>query len=185
MVDSSTVDIAGVGPVLFRRSKRARRVTISIKPFSGVRVSVPHGLSFSKAEDFVVTKTGWIQRQLVRMKHIEQEYETISNSLPDIDKKQAGTRLISRLNELADKFGYTYKRVFIRNQRTRWGSCSPGNNISLNVNLVRLPDELIDYVILHELVHTRIKNHSGDFWAHLDGLMNNAKVFNARLKKYK
>jgi len=91
---------------------------------------------------------------------------------------------MSRLNNLTKKNGFTYNRVFIRNQKTRWGSCSSKNNINLNVKLIRLPDELIDYVILHELVHTGIKNHSKAFWTELDRLVGNAKKMQSRLKEY-
>ena len=68
MADSNTVEIDGVGPVLFKRSRRAKHVNISVKPFKGVRVAVPEGLPFKKAEEFVNAKTDWIQRHLYRMK---------------------------------------------------------------------------------------------------------------------
>lgn len=85
---------------------------------------------------------------------------------------------------MADKHGFTYNRVFIRNQKTRWGSCSSKNNISLNMKAVLLPQELLDYVILHELVHTRIKNHSDDFWAVMNKLVGDGKDMASRLKEY-
>jgi predicted metal-dependent hydrolase len=72
----------------------------------------------------------------------------------------------------------------VRSQKTRWGSCSFNNNISLNVKLTRLPQELIDYVILHELAHTRIKNHGREFWKMLDGLIGDAKKLDRRLREY-
>ena len=185
MSSPSVIEIAGIGPVLFRRSKRARYVNISIKPFVGVRVSVPQSLSFHRAEGFVVSKTGWIQRHLARIKQIEREYETASNIYAGIDKTEAKRKLICRLDELAGNHGFEYNKVFIRSQKTRWGSCSADNNISLNVMLVRLPDELIDYVILHELIHTKAKNHGKDFWAYLDRFVENAKLLNSRLKRYR
>ncbi|MFC2051983.1 M48 family metallopeptidase [Chloroflexota bacterium] len=81
-------------------------------------------------------------------------------------------------------FLFTFNRVFIRSQKTRWGSCSKNNNISLNVKLVLLPEDLVDYVILHELVHTRIHNHSKSFWEELDRHTGNSKAFASRLRKY-
>ncbi len=72
MANSNTVDIDGVGLVLFERSKRAKHVNISVKPFVGVRVAVPDGLSFKKAEEFVNAKMDWIQRHLGRMKQYEE-----------------------------------------------------------------------------------------------------------------
>jgi len=102
-----------------------------------------------------------------------------------INRGEAGKRLVTRLNELSEKHGFTFNKVFVKNQKTRWGSCSEKNNINLNVNLVLVPDELIDYTILHELVHTRVKDHSKRFWNELEKLVKNAKKFDKKLNQYK
>ena len=85
---------------------------------------------------------------------------------------------------MAKEHGFRYNKATVRNQKTRWGSCSAKNNISLNMQLMNLPKELIDYVILHELVHTKVKNHSKTFWATLDQYNHNAKQKNRALKDY-
>ena len=175
------IEIDGVGPVLLQHSKRAKRLIISVRPHKGVRVAVPCGSSFEEAEKFVHAKTDWIRRHLDGVKQAEHEYKSIY-PIP-IDEPAARKKLANRLQELASKNGFTYKKVTIRNQRTRWGSCSTKNNISLNIKLVRLPDELIDYVILHELVHTRIKNHGKAFWAELNRLVKNSKEMRSKLKE--
>ena len=182
--DVKTVEIDGIGPVLFERSKRAKHLNISVRPYKGVRVAIPDGLSFKKAEEFVHSRTGWIKKHLDRMKQFEREHAAKSGTALDIDRAKAKIELSRRLNYLSAKYGFTYNRVFIRNQKTRWGSCSHKDNISLNVKLIRLPDELMDYVILHELVHTRFKNHSKQFWDELDRILVNAKGINAQLKQY-
>ena len=92
--------------------------------------------------------------------------------------------LLQRLEMLAARHGYTYNKVYVRNQKTRWGSCSARNNISLNVNLVRLPEALIDYVILHELVHTRIRDHGPAFWDELDRRIARARQLDRQLREY-
>ena len=66
--------------------------------------------------------------------------------------------------------------------KTRWGSCSAKNNINLNMLIMYLPKHLQDYIILHELVHTRIKNHSNHFWNVLDGIVGDARGMNKELK---
>ena len=182
--DVKTVEIDGVGPVLFERSKRAKHLNISVRPYKGVRVAIPDGLSFKKAEEFVGSRTDWIMKNSDRMKRLEREHAAKSGAGLDIDRAKAKRKLSRRLNYLSEKYGFTYNRVFIRNQRTRWGSCSHKDNISLNVKLIRLPDELMDYVILHELVHTRFKNHSKQFWDELDKILVNAKGIDAELKQY-
>jgi len=155
-----------------------------LKPFAGARVAVPYGLSFESAEKMALSKARWIQRHLVKVKEIEKRQAVIANNLPEIDRAEAKKKLAHRLNELSRRYGFTYNRVFIRNQKTRWGSCSAKNNISLNIQLLRLPQELIDYVILHELVHTREKNHSKTFWAELNKFVGDTGELRSRLKKY-
>jgi len=184
IANAITVEISGIGPVLFERSKRARHVNISVKPFKGARVAVPNRVSFNKAEAFVRTKIDWIKMQLEKMKQYEQEYNFTSGVNDNIDKTQAKSILIGRLKYLARKHGYTCNKVFIRNQRTRWGSCSHKNNISLNMKLVLLPEELMNYVILHELVHTHKKDHGKAFWTEMDKFVGDGNKMSLRLKKY-
>ena len=73
---------------------------------------------------------------------------------------------------------------FVKNIKTRWGSCSSLNNINLNLHLMRLPDHLIDYVILHELAHTKEKNHGKSFWNLVDSLVMDLKEMKKELKTY-
>ncbi len=185
MVKSTTIEIDGIGPVLFERSKRAKHLNITVKPFKGVRVAIPYGLSFRRAEKIVYSRVTWIQKHLNKMKQVEQEHISFLNNSISIDRVKAKEMLINRLNELAEKHGFIYNKVFIRNQRTRLGSCSSKNNINLNMKLVYLPDELIDYVILHELVHLKIKNHSKSFWVELDKFVGGAKALRSKVKEYR
>ena len=99
-------------------------------------------------------------------------------------RKEAKEYLPLRVKLLADKFGFKYNQLFIKNLRSRWGSCSRKNNINLNLHLMRLPDNLIDYVILHELVHTVEKNHGKNFWVKLNSITGDAKSLSKEVKKY-
>ena len=89
-----------------------------------------------------------------------------------------------RTREIADFLGYEYKSVRVGYAKTRWGSCGGDNSIIYSVYLGLLPQELIDYVILHELTHTKVKNHGRDFWRLVCGAMPNAKEKREKLKKY-
>jgi predicted metal-dependent hydrolase len=102
----------------------------------------------------------------------------------NIDKLKAQKTLMTKLHVLAKKHRFTYSKVSVRNQKTRWGSCSNKNTISLNMKLVALPEELIDYVILHELVHTRIHDHNWRFWAELSKHVEDAEALASRLREY-
>ena len=182
-MEAKTVELNNVGTIKLERSRRAKHINVSVKPFRGVRVAVPRGVSFARAESFARSKALWIKKHLDQMKQFELEARELSETHP-IDRKEARRRLVDRLNHLATKYGFQYNRVFIKNQKTRWGSCSGQNNINLNVNLVRLPQELIDYTILHELVHTRIKNHGPRFWDQLDRLLGDARKLDRALNEY-
>ena len=185
MTTSKIIKIDGVGEVLIERSYRARHINISVKAFKGVRVAVPHGVSFDKARQFAESKRNWIKKYLDKMKQVEKEYEVFSKHSAEINKGEARRKLVNRLNELSAQHGFRYNKVSVRNQKTRWGSCSSKNNINLNMKLVRLPDEMIDYVLLHELVHTRIKNHTQAFWAELNKFVENAKEMRKKMNEYK
>ena len=183
VVKAKTIELKNVGTILMERSSRARRLNVSIRPFKGVRVAVPFGVSFDSAQRFAQSKAGWIKRHLGKMEELEKRARKLSIGRP-IRRSAARNLLIGRLDELAQQHRFTYNRVFIRNQKTRWGSCSHKNNINLNINLVRLPDELIDYTILHELVHTRIKNHGEQFWEQLEKIIAGAKKLDQKLSRY-
>ena len=118
MESSHTVDIAGVGPILFEHSKRARRITISIKPLKGVRVAVPAMISFKQALEFVNLKKPWIRKHLIKINQIESKKKALLHSL-SIDKVSAKKTITARAYHLAEKHGFTLNRVSIRNQKTR------------------------------------------------------------------
>jgi len=184
MVESETIHVEGIGPVTLVHSPRARRIVISVRPRRGVRVSIPRRGSVKAALDFVRKKDLWIKKHQAAIKEYEDKKKAANDAFLNIDKKEARKKIISRLEELARQNGFTYRKVSIRNQRTRWGSCSGKCDISLNLKLVALPQDLLDYVIFHELVHTRVHNHSKKFWAELDKYVGNGKVKAKRLVEY-
>ena len=109
----------------------------------------------------------------------------IRKSIEEAYRKEAKQFLPERVAYFADKFGFDYQNVFIKNAKARWGSCSHTNNINLNLHLMRLPEALCDYVILHELAHTVEKNHGPHFWALLDSICGDARLLDKKLKAYR
>ena len=99
-------------------------------------------------------------------------------------KKQAQAYLTRRLAMLAHEFGFSYKNIRFSNAGTRWGSCSTTGTISMNIWLMQLPFELIDYVLIHELCHTREMNHSPKFWWHVQMILPNYKLLKKQLKDW-
>ena len=177
---SKKINLPNIGLVLFEKSQRAKHINISVKLPSAIRVAIPKGISFEIAKKFVQTKEIWIKRTLNKV----QQHLNSSIKLNPVEKNNAKIYLIRRLEEIAQDNGFIYNKATIRNQKTRWGSCSGKNNLSLNIQLINLPHELIDYVIFHELVHTKVKNHSLVFWKKLDEFVGNAKSLNKELKQY-
>ena len=111
--------------------------------------------------------------------------EFIKKTLIDVMRWEAKVYLPKRLKELADKHGFRYENVSIKNASTRWGSCSSVNNINLNLHLMRVPEHLIDYVLLHELVHTVVKNHGEKFWLLLEQVYPNARKADKEMNNYR
>lgn len=100
-------------------------------------------------------------------------------------RRQAKAYLPGRLAELAAQHGFSYNQVRIKHNASNWGSCSAKKNINLNLNLMRLPEELQDYVMLHELCHLKYMNHGKEFHALLESVCPNHKAMRARLREYK
>ncbi|MEA2108450.1 MAG: YgjP-like metallopeptidase domain-containing protein [Pseudomonadota bacterium] len=181
---SFQLHLDGIGPVCFRSSLRARRLSISVIPFQGVRVSVPAGMSLTRAEQAVRTRKAWIEKHRLHIQEIEKKCRALQQQAEAVNPHEARKSLILRLNQLAERHGFSFNRISIRRQQTRWGSCSAANNISLNIKLTLLPDELRDFIIVHELVHTKVKNHGKKFWDKLEAIIPRARFLDQQLKSY-
>jgi len=230
-----TSQYPGIGTVRFEHSKRARRLNISIKSDSDIRVAVPVGVSFLVARQFFNEHLDWVLKSIRRLKYPEKSQpitdftnvttrehrlvlrpdsstqltlkvadgailvkypKTLCDADPVLQfiirkglieayRIEAKNYLPGRITQLADQFGFKYKNVYIKNMKSRWGSCSAKNNINLNLQLLRFDNEVIDYVILHELLHTRIKNHNIHFWQALQKLCPDYKKLKNQLKIHK
>ncbi len=158
---------------MYVKSRRARKFTLTVRPWRGVRVTLPWFSAYRDAEAFVKENLSWIEERIERARLYEKTNGDLRNrpaspEAEDALRLRARACLPGRTAMLAKEHGFTFRRVTVRRSRTRWGSCSAVNNINLSIFLVNLPGHLIDYVILHELVHTVHKNHSPAFWELLD-----------------
>lgn len=123
----------------------------------------------------------------IRLKDFDSDSSRsyLENVMVGIYRFEAKKILPQRLTELALIHDFQFNKITIRNNKRNWGSCSARNNISLNLQMMKLPDELIDYILLHELVHTRIKNHGPQFWAKLDELTRfQARELSKQVRKF-
>jgi predicted metal-dependent hydrolase len=100
-------------------------------------------------------------------------------------KKEAEALLPGRLSQIAQKNHFAYKKLTVKKMTSRWGSCSSDKIITLNYFLMQLPWHLIDYVIVHELIHTQHLNHGSDFWAAFEAIIPNAKQVRKELRAHR
>jgi predicted metal-dependent hydrolase len=150
----------------FVRQRRARRYLLRVDPDGRVRVTIPRGGSRREADSFAARHLEWIRTQRAKLSAVvvptpEERRSWIA---------RARRELPARLLALAAEHGLTVTRVSIRNQRSRWGSCGRDGHISLNWRLVRMPDQVRDYVIIHELMHLRRMDHSPKYWKLVEAL---------------
>lgn len=152
-----------IGEVTFRKSVRSRSMSIRVHPVKGVSVSVPYIVPYAAAMAFFQTRRGWVLETMAKQK--ERFKDVVVPSADEIEelRRRAKKELPPRLSELALRYGFVYNRVAIKHNATNWGSCSAKSNINLNLNIVRLPKALQDYVLLHELCHLRHQDHSHAF----------------------
>jgi len=154
------------------RHPRARRYVVSVRDDGTVRVTLPRWGSLREAARFAAQQQAWIDRQRRRVE-ADQLRRADAARGRDPERLRAEERTLrlranrelpARLRELASHHGLTISRVSVRNQKWRWGSCSPDGHVCLNWRLVTMPDHVRDYVIIHELMHLKRLDHSPRFW---------------------
>ena len=152
-----------IGEVVLRKSVRARRLSIRVHPVKGVSVTMPNRVPYMVAMGFFKLKRSWVLETMNRQKAKASDIPTVAPQEIETLRCQAKAELPPRLAELAARYGFIYNKVTIKHNSTNWGSCSSRNNINLNLNIVRLPSVLRDYVLLHELCHLRHHDHGHAF----------------------
>ena len=160
-----------IGEIVFRKSLRSRSISIRVHPVKGVSVSVPSIVPYAAAKLFFQARRGWILETMARQREKYKDVTVASPSEIEALRSQAKAQLPGRLAQLAARYGFTYNRVSIKHNASNWGSCSTKGNINLNLNIVRLPKVLQDYVLLHELCHLRHPDHGQGFHLLLEHLL--------------
>lgn len=145
---------------------------------------MPWRMSFEEARRVSLGKIAWIRRTLARLERARARCREAVDAAAGLDRRTAREVLSRRLDELARAHGFSPGRLSVRRQGTLWGSASRSGRIQLNALLAVIPPDLADYVILHELVHTRVRGHGASFWRELERLMPDARRRQARLREY-
>ncbi len=181
-----------------RRSRRARRLRLQYSPDRGLLLVLPSGVSRADAEAFLLAQDAWVsachgadpqgldqpRREPVLPMQVDLaatgESLDVSaaadlRSLHELMRLHATQVLPAWVARLSEKTGLPVSRVSVRNQRSRWGSYSSKRTMSLNWRLLLMPPDMVEYVILHELAHSRHLNHSAEFWCELEAICEGAR----------
>jgi predicted metal-dependent hydrolase len=152
-------------PYSIKLSRRARRMRISVGCESGVVVTLPWGFNSILADKFVYEKQLWILKSLNYLERFKGRVFIKSNHREYLNRKREALALAqSKVLHWNRIYGFEYKQVSVKNQKTRWGSCSKKGNLNFNYKIVHLPEYLTDYLVVHELCHLKEFNHSKRFW---------------------
>ncbi len=155
--------------IQYRVSTRAKRLRVAVHHDGRVVVTKPQKMSVKIAEQFLHNKYRWIEEKVA---YFIKRKERVLRETPQVFlvgtyeeyKEQARALVHARLQHYNEMYNFTYHAVAIRNQKSRWGSCSKKGNLNFSYKLALLPPHLADYIIVHELCHLREFNHSAQFW---------------------
>ena len=158
------------------RSAR-KTVGLEIKPNGQIILRAPLAMTETQMRQFLSEKEAWLKKHLLIFKD-KQSKRTETSTQPRLTEAdiraladRALTEIPPRVAYYAKIIGVTYGRITIRNQTTRWGSCSSKGNLNFNCLLMLAPSEIADYTIVHELCHRKEMNHSAAFWALVESVM--------------
>lgn len=150
------------------RSRKARRISLRITRQGEVRLTIPWWSSKRAALAWAAERHDWIVKALERVSARVKQHPPLSEEEVEALREVAKRRLPAVLERISQQTGLRYNRLTIRRTLSRWGSCTREGNISLSLFLAALPDELVEFVCIHELCHTVHPNHSAEFHALVD-----------------
>ena len=166
MPKEELVKIAGLSVLLVRSSRKT--LAVQIRADGTVIARAPLRMPKERILGFLSEKASWICTQQGRMQEREKMRQQACIHLDAAQEKELRERakavLAQRTAYFARQIGVTYGRITVRDQKTRWGSCSQTGNLNFNFRRILAPSEVLDYVVVHELCHRRQMNHSAQFW---------------------
>jgi hypothetical protein len=148
------------------QSARARCLRVTVYPGGELAATLPSGMSLEKLENFLQQKADWILRKmnLARKRKPSILLPKASRKEYLARKKEAFELVENKIDYFRSVYNLCPTRISIRNQKTRWGSCSRKGNLNFNYRIIHLPEPYLDYVVVHELCHLKEFNHAKKFW---------------------
>lgn len=169
----------------FKKSKRAKCLRITVNQNAELVVTAPTILPMYFVKKFILEKRQWILESLADMKKNAKNIEDAKERYGSYHKNKVKAKIFlrDRVKYFAEKYDFSYNRICVRNQKSRWGSCSVKENLNFNYRLLFLEPELSDYIIVHELCHLREMNHSEKFWKQVESIIPDWRLRRRKLKK--
>ena len=167
-----------IGGIKYRHSKKAKYIRIVISSTSQVSVIIPDHHNIKDAIDFVHSKKKWIRKNKIKM----SKKNILKLKLPKIELEKFWDDTKQKMIQLSNIHQLNFHKLIFKTLKSRWGSCSQNNTICINNIIYYLPDHLKEYIMLHELTHTKIKNHSKIFWEELEKICPNSKLKRKELR---
>lgn len=169
------------------RSNR-KTVTIQVNSNLSVTVRAPRSASEKDIEEILKKKEAWISKHIEKIKETKERFEAEPTEKLTREKvialaEEALKVIPERVEYFAKVIGVTYGKITVRNQKTRWGSCSSKGNLNFNCLLMLTPPEVLDYVVVHELCHRKQMNHSKAFWLEVEKVLPDYKEARKWLKE--
>ena len=158
-------------------------MSIRISRTGVVSVTKPKKISIDLAEAFIVKKKDWIIEKLAYVKTLPQPVPKMTRAEYVQLKERAYEIVEKRVKHFNQFYNFSYKNISIKNQKTRWGSCSSQKNLNFNCKIALLDEELVDYIVVHELCHLGQMNHSSKFWSLVAQTIPEYKKHHVALRK--
>lgn len=168
---------------ILKTSTTAKRLRLVIYGDGNLVVTRPIGLSEKNVEKFIIQKASWVIAKLEYRKRLKVKIFPQGHQHYLQYKDSALTYAKERIQFFNTIYNYQFNTITIRNQKTRWGSCSKKGNLNFNYKLILLPQPISDYLIVHELCHLQEFNHSQNFWNLVAMAIPNHKAIRKELKR--
>ena len=152
------------------RTKR-RGLSLSVNADGRILVYAPYRMPVGAMDSFVESHGDWITERLRLAEQLRAARPSYTEAERAEGKKRAARILEEKCRLFAEQMGVTYGKISVREQKTRWGSCSFKGNLNFNWKLAQMPEEIQDYLVVHELAHRLEMNHSPAFWAVVEGIL--------------
>jgi len=172
-------------PYILKRYKKSKTLRLKIRASGEVLVTAPYRLSKKYIDDFVQQRASWVQEKLDAFASLPQPHIKTQKGDYKKYKEQARKLVLEKIEKVNAYYKFSFGRVAIRDQKTRWGSCSNKKNLNFNYKIVFIPDICAEYIVIHELCHLKEMNHGENFWKLVEEVMPDHKKVRKELANFR